>query len=314
MLISSRYTGFPARVFYIFSAVWLGILWFFLMASFFSWFFVSLARIFGIASNTRILAGLFFIFAAAISFYGVLNARNTKITRVEVSLPNLPIEWRGKTAVWVSDLHLGHVWNSGTSNRVASTIKNLNPDIVFVGGDFFDGAAIGDLDHLVEPFSRLKPANGIYFITGNHEEFSDPSRYLDAVKKAGIRLLNNESVDINGVKIIGVDYRDASNKENFKKILGQFNIDAEKPSILLKHAPFNIDIAEKAGVSLMLSGHTHRGQMIPFNIITYFVYGGFDYGLKKFGNLIVNTSDGVGTWGPPIRVGTISEIVLITFR
>ncbi len=88
----------------------------------------------------------------------------------------------------------------------------------------------------------------------------------------------------------------------------------DRPSILLNHVPNRLPLAEHAGVSLQLSGHTHGGgQMFPFNLITRRAFGKFTYGLQRFGELQVYTSSGAGTWGPPMRVGTHSEIVLLTF-
>ena len=126
-------------------------------------------------------------------------------------------------------------------------------------------------------------------------------------------VLNNEKKEINGMQIVGVDYRDSLNRTKLEEMLKNL-IDKNKPSVLLKHAPFDLDITEKAGVNMELSGHTHRTQMWPLNFITQLVYKGYDYGLKSFGNMSVYTSDGVGTWGPPVRVGTNAEIVSIEFE
>ncbi len=115
------------------------------------------------------------------------------------------------------------------------------------------------------------------------------------------------------VQIVGVDYKTTEKRSDFEKVLSSLPIDANLPSILLKHVPSNLDVAEKRGISLGLFGHTHRAQVFPFSIITHFVYKGFDYGLKKLGKMQVYTSSGVGTWGPPIRVGSNSEIVILNF-
>ena len=151
-------------------------------------------------------------------------------------------------------------------------------------------------------------------MTGNHEEFSDNSKYLRAVRQAGIRVLYNEMIDLEGLQLIGVDYRDSRDRKQFETILKNMRIDPGKPSILLKHAPLHLEIAEEQGISLQLSGHTHRGQVFLFRFITHRVYQGYDYGLKRFGRLLVNTSSGAGTWGPPMRLDTKPEIVLIEFQ
>jgi hypothetical protein len=139
----------------------------------------------------------------------------------------------------VSDTHLGQVRNDGFSRKIAAMVQNLHPDIVFIGGDLYDGQAV-NLDKGVEPFSKISVPYGIYFITGNHEEFYDNSPYLQAVRRAGIRVLYNEKIDLDGLQILGVDYRDSKREEDFRTILQKIGIDRHKPSILLKHAPLHL--------------------------------------------------------------------------
>jgi predicted MPP superfamily phosphohydrolase len=116
------------------------------------------------------------------------------------------------------------------------------------------------------------------------------------------------------LQIIGVDYRDTRREEPFRSILKKIGIDRQKPSILLKHAPLHLQAARDHGITLQLSGHTHQGQVFLFRFITSRVYQGYDYGLKRFGDLLVYTSSGAGTWGPPMRVDTKPEIVVLRFR
>jgi predicted MPP superfamily phosphohydrolase len=246
------------------------------------------------------------------SVYGFINSGMIRITRASLSLPDLPGHWKGKTVVWVSDTHLGHVRNYGFARKTAKLAESLTPDVLFIGGDLYDGSAV-DLDHVIEPFSRISAPYGTYFITGNHEEFGDNTPYLQAVRRSGIRVLYNEMVDLDGLQIIGVDYNDSRNKERLKMIFQKMKIDRHKPSILLEHAPLHLEVAEAEGISLLLSGHTHHGQVFLFRFITSWVYHGYDYGLKWFGNLLVYTSSGAGTWGPPMRLDTKPEILVIKF-
>ncbi len=264
--------------------------------------------------NAKLLAQILLSLAVLVSVYGVFNANYLRVTRLKINLPNLPAFWQGKTAVLVTDVHLGPVRGYDFSQKVAAQIQQLSPDIIFIGGDLFDGED-GDLNKLIEPFSKLRASQGVYFVTGNHEEFTVSSKYVDAVKQAGIRVLNNEMVNLQSLQLIGVDYNDTDmgKKENYVKILQQLGLDREKPSILLKHSSFWPQIASDAGISLQLSGHVHNGQIFPVGLISYLIFQGFDYGLKHLNNLTVYTSSGVGTWGPPMRVGTISEIVLMQF-
>jgi hypothetical protein len=263
--------------------------------------------------DRKIWIGVLFGIALLATVYGFINAGVPRITRIDVQLPLLPGPWKGKTAVWVSDTHLGQVRNYGFARRIADKIEDLRPDIIFIGGDLYDGVAV-DLDKAIEPFSKISAPYGCYFITGNHEQFSDPTPYLQAVRRAGIHVLYNEKVDLDGLQIIGVDYRGSRREEDFRTILQNIGIDPRGPSILLKHAPFHLQVAREQGISLQLSGHTHQGQVFLFRWITAKVYRGYDYGLKWFGDLLVYTSSGAGTWGPPMRIDTIPEIVVIEFQ
>ena len=115
-------------------------------------------------------------------------------------------------------------------------------------------------------------------------------------------------------KSLGVPYGDSTCPIRLRATLEGLHLDPGQASILLNHVPNRLPIVEQAGVSLQLSGHTHGGQIFPFNWLTRRVFGKFTYGLQRFGELQVYTSSGAGTWGPPMRVGTHPEIVLITFK
>lgn len=310
---SFRYSSFLVRYLYTLSVSWLGIFYLLILASIFSWFLYGLAKLFHFPLDRRILIMVLMGIALMASLYGFINAGIIRIKTVSLSLPNLPEAWKGKTAIWVSDTHLGQVRNFRFAQQIANMIQNIHPDILFIGGDLYDGGEAMDLNHMIKPFSQISSPYGTYFITGNHEEFYDNTPYLQAVRRAGIRVLYNEKVELDGLQIIGVDYSDARNQEQFRTILEKMNIDRRKPSILLKHTPFDLEIARDQGVTVQLSGHTHQGQVFLFRLITSWVYKGYDYGLKKSGDLLVYTSSGAGTWGPPIRIDTKPEIVVIKF-
>ncbi len=243
----------------------------------------------------------------------MIHARDITITSIAVSLPHTPTEWVGKKAVWISDTHFGKIYTSLLAQELVNKIQNIHPEIIFVGGDVFDGA-IKNPQEKIQPFSQLYAPWGTYFITGNHEEFSDPSPYIEAVQKVGMKPLMNEQVKMHGMNLIGVDYKSTTQTDQFLKILTNIHTNKEEPSILLKHVPFDLDVAAQEGISLQISGHTHVGQTFPINLITNLVYKGFDYGLHMFKTMEVYTSSGVGTWGPPMRVGTSAEIVVIEFQ
>lgn len=311
-LLAWRYYHFAVRLFYTVAAVWLGIASFLFLAACSAWVVYGGARLFGFHPDRRLMAVVFLAAALLASLYGLVNATWTRVRRITVKLPNLPESWRGRVAALVSDTHLGHVRGRGFLRRIVSTLTHLRPDIVFVAGDMYDGTA-ANVDKLAEPWSKLATPLGAYFVTGNHEEFTDHARYLNAVQRAGLRVVNNEKLIVDGLQIVGVHYRDSASDHRFREVLQRAGLDRNRASILLTHAPDRVGITAEAGISLQLSGHTHGGQFFPFTWITSRIYGKFVYGLQRLGNLFVYTSYGAGTWGPPLRLGTTPEIVLIQF-
>jgi predicted MPP superfamily phosphohydrolase len=301
------------RILYRISAVWLGFLSFCFLAACSCWAVYAGARLVGLQPNQRVLVAVFFGLAVLASLYGVINAAWTRVRRVAVKLPNLPESWRGRVAALVSDTHLGHVRGARFLQRIVTTLTRLQPDIVFIAGDMYDGT-VAKVQELAAPLAKLAAPWGAYFVAGNHEEFSDSKKYFDAVKQSGVRVLNSEKITIDGLQIIGVHYWNSTNDDRFRAALRGAAVDRSRASILLTHAPDRISISEEEGISLQLSGHTHGGQFFPFTWITSRLYGKFVYGLQRLGNLLVYTSYGAGTWGPPLRVGTKPEIVLLQFE
>jgi predicted MPP superfamily phosphohydrolase len=305
-ILAAAANTFLTRLIYRVSAVWLGWIAYLFFASF---IIIVLAGLFGPS-----IAFSFLLYSSTIvaTCYGVLNANTIRNTDVSIKLSISNDVWKGKKAVFISDLHLGQVHAKQFAVKICEKIKQIGPDIVFIGGDMYDGVKV-DVKDVVRPFADLQIPMGIYFVMGNHEEFTDDPKYVDALRSAGVQVLIDEIVEKDGVQIVGVDYRTTTNSESFTKVLDSLHIDKNMPSILLKHTPMHIDIAEQVGISLQLSGHSHKAQMFPFSLLTRFIFKGFDYGLKRLNNMQVYTSSGVGTWGPPVRVGTKSEIVRIHF-
>jgi predicted MPP superfamily phosphohydrolase len=312
-LLAFRSSNFIVRLYYTISAAWLGFANYGLLAACACWILYGGLRIVGLQAYARFPAGAFLAIAVLATLYGIANASWIRVRRIAVRLPNLPESWRGRVAAQVSDLHLGHVRNIGFARRIIAKLKRLQPDVVFITGDLFDGSAV-DLERLSRPWAEVPAPLGTYFITGNHEEFSDRTKYLEALKRFGVRILNNEKVVVDGLQIVGVHDRDAAVPERFRSLLDRAALDRRRASILLVHAPRHLSAAEEAGISLQLSGHTHRGQFFPFTRIVSRIYKQYAYGLQTFGNLSVYTTCGTGTWGPPLRVGTNPEIVLIQFE
>jgi uncharacterized protein len=294
------------------AAVSVGLLNFGLVAAIACWVLAGATRVLDIPIELRSIGYGAFGLGVVATAYGLVNAAIIRITRYQVALANLPAEWQGKTGVLVSDIHLGNIRGAGFVRRIVARINALQPHAVFISGDLFDGART-DLDAGAEPWRAIRAPAGSYFVTGNHDEFSDSSKIMDAVRKAGVRVLDNEMVTVQGLQIVGIHDEVGGNDREFRAILARAQIDRSRASVLLHHRPTHLSIPAEAGISLQLSGHTHRGQFWPWSHVVARVYGPFAYGLHRFATLQVITSSGVGTWGPPVRVGTRSEIVLIEF-
>jgi len=311
-LLAFRANNILIRIAYRVAAVWLGALNFFVLASVAAWLAYGFVLASSVQFSSRSIAVATFGAAALVSGWGLTNAHWVRVKKIAVQLPNLPGAWRGRTAVLVSDLHLGHFRHRGFSHRIVRTIGSLKPDVVFIAGDFFDGTHV-DARDVAAPWKYLRAAFGAYFVTGNHELFRDESLYLDALRLTGICILQNEKVVVDGLQILGVPYHHATNAGHFRSVLTQLTIDPQSASILLTHAPDHPAIAAEAGIGLQLSGHTHQGQFFPFSWITRRIYGQFTYGISRLGATQFYISSGAGTWGPPLRLGSQAEIVQITF-
>ena len=311
-LLAFSYTAAPVRAFYKAAAVWMGFLSFLFLAAVLAWVILGVATLAGATVNFHRLVQALFAIAAAVGLYGLFNAGWTRITRICVQLENLPDTWRGRKAALISDVHLGHVRNRNFLERLVAKILREEPDAIFIAGDLYDGTAI-DAAHAAEPLTQLTAPHGVYFVAGNHEQFGDDSKYLSAVAATGVRVLHNEKVNVNGLQVVGVPYRDAATNGGLASVLRRVPLDRNRASILLTHAPDDPATAEALGFSLQLSGHTHLGQFIPWSWMARRIYRQFVYGLSRIGKMQVFTSSGAGTWGPPLRLGSNPEIVMLEF-
>ena len=312
-LLAHNYFNLPARALYTVAAAWLGLVNFFFLAACAIWIMYGVPLLLGIHMEKRDLATVLFGASLLAGILALLNAALPRIVRVSVQLPNLPPSWRGRTAALVSDLHLGHIRNSIFLRRIVRKLSKLQPDVLFIPGDMFDGTELNTAP-LSKIWNEFSAPLGSYFIAGNHEQFTSYERFFGAVAASGIRIVQNEKIIVDGLQVVGVHYVDSKNVDRFRSILRNAHVDPNAASVLLVHDPNLLSVALEAGISFQLSGHTHRGQFFPFTLIVKRIYGIYAYGLHRFNQLQVYTSCGVGTWGPPMRLGSNPEIVLIRFE
>jgi hypothetical protein len=312
-LLAFRYTNPVVRAFYRVAAVWLGFVSFLFFAACASWAVFGVALLAGMNVNFHWIVEALFGAAVLSGLFGLFNASWTRVRRITIRLENLPEVWRGRTAALISDLHLGHVRNGSFLRRIVARVMRERPDAVFVAGDLYDGTAI-DAAQAAEPLRDLRAPQGAYFVAGNHEQFGDDSKYMHAVRNAGVRVLHNEKIEAEDLQIVGVPYNHATQDEHFRSVLRHIGVDRNRASILLTHAPDRPHVAEAEGISLQVSGHTHVGQFFPWTWMARRIYRQFAYGLSRIGKMLVYTSSGAGTWGPPLRLGSSPEIVLFHFE
>ncbi len=265
-----------------------------------------------LAIAPEILAGTFFLIAIAVSVYGVWNASHPIVKYIEAEIPRLPEMWKGKRIVQLSDIHLGYVYQTGFMRRIVEQVNGIRPEAVMITGDLFDGMD-GNFEHAVELLDEMRAPQGIFFVSGNHETYFGLEKSLALLRKTSVRVLDDEVIDIAGLKVIGIGYPDLGVRKDIVgtlESLGKFW--RGHPNIFLYHAPTNIDKIRKLGINLQLSGHTHKGQLFPFNFVTNIVHRGHDYGLYTDGSYTLYTTSGIGTWGPSMRLGNRPEIVVIT--
>ena len=302
------------RVYYFFAGSWIGFLTNLVLFFTLAWLVIFASSKVHIIANQKIIGAITILAAVLYLIYGIWNAFNPMVTKINVSVDNLPDFWKGKKIVQISDVHLGHIFNESFMKDASQKINALEPDIVVITGDLFDGTD-GNLDIFIDSLDDINAPNGIYYVTGNHETYLGVEKVKAVLVKTKIAMLQDEMRDLKGLQIIGINYPDRTESKNIEEIIKKMNgFDSKKPSILLWHAPTQIKNAKNAGISLQLSGHTHKGQLFPFGLITSLVYKGYDYGYKKEGSFSIYTSSGLGGWGPPMRTEKRSEIVEITLR
>jgi uncharacterized protein len=291
-------------------ATWFGVLANLLFACLIGYVFFYLFNYFKI-NNFNYLFSLLVIAALVVSIYGIWNAFNPQLKNITVHIKNLPANWQNKKIVYISDLHLGAVNQLGFMKKVNALINAQDADLVLIGGDYFDGTC-ERLTDLASPLTEMKSKNGIYFINGNHESYIDGN--VDQIlANVGVHVLKNEITEINGLNIIGADFTtDFGNKATVEELLKKVNPDGA--NIFLYHEPRYVNQAKAAGIKLQLAGHTHDGQQLPFNFFTWLIYGKYDSGFYTEGDYNIYTSTGVGTWGPPMRIGNTPEVVAITLN
>lgn len=301
-VIFERYKPmFLTKVFYRIASVWIGIA-FFSTIIFIIYEFAEL--IFEFDADVGSAVAISFIFI--MSIISLINGKKLVINLIDVKIKGLKKDLK---IIHLSDLHIGAIHGKPYLERVVKETNLLNPDLVVVTGDLFDGSSLID-KRVLSPINKIK--SPVYFVIGNHEIYEGLDRIIPIINKTKMKLIRNTRSAFNDLNLIGIDYSE-SKKEAYEK-LNKIDIKKNQTNILLYHAPiFKLKYLEKKGINLHLAGHTHYGQIFPLNLLVSFIYP-YSRGLHTSGNSSVFVSVGTGTWGPPMRLGSFNEINLINLK
>lgn len=311
MPLSNTTNNFGSFV-YIISAITMGAILYLVL----SVMLVDLVRIFtNFAPKTYGLAVL--TITLLVTLGGILNAWNVQVTNQEIKLKGLKNEIR---AMHLSDIHIGHFRGKNFLQKIVDKTNKENVDVVFITGDLFDGRINLTTEDLA-PLAQLDAP--VYFVDGNHDKYTGVETIKSMLREIDVQVLDNEVTHFNELQIIGLNHMAADQKSynmhasaqcpTIQSTLASLNLFKSKPTVLLHHSPDGIQYANMHGVDLYLAGHTHAGQLFPVKYIAHLL---FDYnkGLHDYKGTKMFVSQGAGTFGPPMRVGTKSEIIVITLK
>jgi hypothetical protein len=289
--IGNRLTG----AFFTIATMWLGICFLFV------WCLIALQAIGWFVKMPSVIVGTAAIgFVTVLTLYAAINAPTVYTRKIELDAPvNLRI-------AQISDVHIGSV-GGGFLSYVVDKINELEPDVVLITGDLVDNdkaATAKSLEHL----NRLVVP--VFFVTGNHESYVGYDKVRKMLAATRVHWLRNEAVMLDTVRIVGAE--DNIKAGVMDELLDRVGGGAAY-TILMYHRPEWFNIAARRNVDIMLAGHTHYGQIWPFNFVVGSIYKYID-GLHQIDKMHLCVSTGTGTWGPRMRLGSNSEIVFIELK
>ena len=247
---------------------------------------------------------------------GAWNASHARLRELSFSVDKKAGDRQGLRIAMASDIHLSTV---GARSRLAKLVESINalePDIILLPGDIVDESmTAAEESRLTAIFRQLRAPLGVFAVLGNHEYYSGLEESLAFLRASGITVLQDESVRVgDAFYLLGrkdpTALRQGEERMPLARIMADGKIDASLPLILLDHQPIRLGQAMEAGIDLELSGHTHAGQLFPLNLINKRIYEQ-NWGTLRKGKTQYYVSCGFGTWGPPVRTGSVPELLLI---
>jgi predicted MPP superfamily phosphohydrolase len=254
-------------------------------------------------------------FAFILTVIGAFRANSFTVNEIGIRLPKLTKEI---AVMHISDIHLG--WHRGREylEKIVNETNLMKPDIILITGDMADSNAALSPDTF-EPLAGFSAP--VYFVNGNHETYIDTKLVLELIERYNVRILHNEIIYTDGLQIIGLDYMNAdenafdmhpsSDTRTIKSTLANLlALKPDMPMLLMHHSPVGAKYAEAKGVDLMLSGHTHAGQVFPFTLLANIIFQ-FNHGLYQEDKMQVFVTEGAGTYMVRSRFGSSNEINLL---
>jgi uncharacterized protein len=253
-----------------------------------------------------------FAWGIATTVYGYFEAWDIRTERIVVTSAKIPPDLKKLTIVQISDVHLGLVVRQERLDRMLARVRAASPDLLVCTGDLVDGQ-INSLAGLAEQFQKIQPRFGKYAVTGNHEFYAGLDHALAFAERSGFTVLRGRAVNVGSlITLVGVDdptrIRDRGEQLQEERLLE--SLPGDKFTVLLKHRPV-VGKGSLGRFDLQLSGHVHKGQLFPFNVLTYLFYP-IRAGHTVFENgFSLYVSRGTGTWGPPVRFLAPPEVTVI---
>lgn len=296
---------------FLLSPIWIGML--FISATVFV--IVDCLKIFFNSFSFKYYSTIISIFIIfGLSGYALYNnAKNLKLNKFTINITKLPESLKGFSIVQLSDLHITSFTTKKWLEDIVKKTNSLNPDLIVITGDLID-SDITKNDDLCGTLKKLKATHGVFAIPGNHEYYTGINIFLNAAAKSNITILRNQSILIaDKIELVGLDDGDRGQNLINNKIAALTSNSSGLPIILLSHKPDSYTNSLNIKTDLHLAGHTHAGQIVPFNFIIYMIYK-YPVGLYKVNDSYKYTSSGTGWWGPPMRLFSNAEIVKFTLE
>lgn len=262
----------------------------------------------------RAWSGVFiFGIIAVLMIIGNIKFNNPQVASLNIQ-SSKPLQNKEIKIVGISDVHLGNSIDKKRLKKYVEMINVQNPDLVLIAGDLIDRSLKSVVaQKMDEELRQIDAPLGVYAVEGNHEHYGEGSDAIaDFFQKANIKLLK-DSVELidDSFYIVGRKDYISSNRLKISQILN--STDTYKPTILLDHQPYNLHEAEENNIDFQFSGHTHKGQFFPVNLVVNMIFEK-SYGYLKKGNTHYYITSGLGVWGPQYRIGSRSELVVVRFR